>query len=167
MTKFTIPNVGALEFPTGTDGYWEFALEFAGRAVRFDFNVEDGAMTEALLEKVQSFVVDVARFDSVARSAIRSDYSNDPEGSSRLYLSHHAEEFSDEEMEQYFGSKNVASLGIDQLLDAIHLNRIGLYPDAEDYVAVFDYTIDADATNYILAVEFDASGQALGISMDS
>lgn len=167
MTKFTISNVGALEFPADTDGYWQFELEFAGRTVEFDFNVEDGAMTEALLEKVKSFVVDVSRFDLVARNAIRSDYSNDSEGSSCLYLSHHAEEFSDEEMAQYFGSKNVASLGVDQLLNAIHLNRIGLYPGSEDYVAVFDYTIDADATDYILAVEFDESGQVVGISMDS
>jgi hypothetical protein len=167
MTKFTISNVGTLDFPVETDGYWEFELEFADRAVEFDFNVEDGVMTEDLLEKVKSFVVDVARFDSVARNAIRSDYNNDSEGSSCLYLSHHAEEFSDKEIEQYFGSKNVESLGVDQLLNAIHLNRIGLYPDSEDYVAVFDYTIDADATDYILAVEFDKSGQVVGISMDS
>jgi hypothetical protein len=32
---------------------------------------------------------------------------------------------------------------------------------------VFDYTIDQEATDYILVVEFDADGEVYGISMDS
>jgi hypothetical protein len=49
----------------------------------------------------------------------------------------------------------------------LQLKRIGLYPGAEGYVAVFDYTIDQEATDYILVVEFDADGEVYGISMDS
>jgi hypothetical protein len=167
MVQFTLPTVGNLDFPNTTDGYWEFPLKFSGRDVEFDVNVEDGEMTETLLEKVKSFVVDAGRFDSTARSAIRADFAEDPEGSSSLYLSHHADEFSDEERAQHFGSRDAKSLGVEQLLKAIHLKRIGLYPDSDDYVAVFDYTIDEDATNYVLAVEFDEAGAVIGISMDS
>jgi len=32
---------------------------------------------------------------------------------------------------------------------------------------VFDYTIDEEATDYILAVEFNSDGEVVGISMDS
>jgi hypothetical protein len=32
---------------------------------------------------------------------------------------------------------------------------------------VFDYTIDEEATDYILAVEFNPDGDLTGISMDS
>jgi hypothetical protein len=32
---------------------------------------------------------------------------------------------------------------------------------------VFDYTIDEEATDYLLAVEFDSDGGVRGISMDS
>ena len=167
MVQFTLPTVGDLNFPNTTDGYWEFPLKFSNRDVAFDVNVEDGEMTETLFEKVKSFVVDAGRFDSIARSAIRADFAEDPEGSSSLYLSHHADEFSDEERAQYFGSGEARSLGVDQLLKAIHLKRIGLYPDSDDYVAVFDYTIDEDATDYVLAVQFDEAGAVIGISMDS
>ncbi|MBK6907474.1 MAG: DUF2004 domain-containing protein [Rhodocyclaceae bacterium] len=167
MTQFSLPVVGTLDFPADTDGYWEFSLELAGRTVRFDVNVEGGEMTKSLLDTVKSFVIDAVRFDSSARSAIRTDFADDSEGSSSLYLIHHVDELSDEEREKYFGSKDAESLGVDQLLKALYLKRIGLYPDSDDYAAVFDYTVDEDATDYILAVEFDESGEVFGISMDS
>lgn len=167
MAQFILPTVGTLDFPTATDGYWKFMLELAGRTVRFDVNIDDSEMTESLLDKIKLFIVDAGRFDSIARNAMRIDYADDSEGSSSLYLSHHADEFSDEEREKYFGSKDAKSLGVDQLLKAIHLKRIGLYPDSDDNVAVYDYTIDEDATNYVLGVEFDESGEVLRVSMDS
>lgn len=167
MVQFTLPTVGDLKFPNTTDGYWEFPLKFSDRDVAFDVNVEDGEMTETLFERVKSFVVDAGGFDATARSAIRADFAGDPEGSSSLYLSHHADEFSGEERAQHFGSRDAKNLGVDQLLEAIHLKRIGLYPDSDDYVAVFDYTIDENATDYVLAVEFDETGAVIGVSMDS
>ena len=167
MALLTLPSIGTLDFPADTDGCWDFTLEFAGHTVPFDVNVDGCEMTQSLLDKVQFFVADAGRFEAIARSAIQADYADDPEGASSLYLSHHAEEFGDEENIKYFGSKDVATLGGAQLLKAIHLKRIGLYPDSEDYVAVFDYMIDEDASDYILAVEFDESGTVVGISMDS
>lgn len=167
MVQFTLPVIGTLDFPPTSDGYWEFALELAGRSVRFDVNVEDGEISEQLWDKVKSFIVDAVRFDSTARAAIRTEYADDPEGASRLYLSHHVDEFSEEEKEQYFGSIDAESLGVNQLLKAIHLKRIGLYPNSDDHVAVFDYTIDEEATDYVLAIEFNDSDEVSGISMDS
>jgi hypothetical protein len=124
-------------------------------------------MTQKMFDRVKTFLVDTSRFESLARSAVRAEYAEDPDGSSCLYLSHHAEEFSTEEMLTYFGTESADGLGVDQLLKAIHLKRIGLYPDSDDYVAVFDYTIDEDATDYVLAVQFDETGAPTGISMDS
>ncbi|WP_396268753.1 DUF2004 domain-containing protein, partial [Ideonella sp.] len=158
MIRFSFPSVGSLDFPNAPDGYWEFPLKFADRDVRLDVNVRDGQISVAMFEKVKPFVVDIARFDSAARSAIRVDFGEDSEGSSSLYLSHHAEEFSDEERAQHFGSRDVNSLGVEELLKAIHLKRIGLYPESDGYVAVFDYTIGEGATHYVLAIEFGATG---------
>ena len=167
MFQFTLPTGGRLDFPNATDGYWEFSLRFADRDVAFDVNVENGQMTETLFERVEPFVVYTGRFDSTARSAIRVDFAESPDGSSSLYLGHHADEFSDEERAKHFGSRDAKNLGIRQLLNAIHLKRIGLYPDSDDPIAVFDYTIDEDATNYLLSIEFDEAGAVIGISMES
>lgn len=167
MAKFTLPGVGALDFPASENGYWEFAIKVAGRDVEVDVNVEEGQLTEDLFDQVKQFAAEAARFESVARAAIRSDFAEDPDGSSNLYLSHHAEDFSDDERLEHFGTADAAGLGVDQLLKSIHLARIGLYPASDDYVAVFDFTIDEELTDYILAVEFGKDGSVTGISMDS
>jgi len=167
MAQFTLQNVGTLDFPRAANGHWRFPLKFSGGDVTFDVNVEGREMTEILFEKVKFFVAEVDHFDSIARSAIRTDFAEDSEGSSHLYLRHHANELSDEEWAQHFGSRDAKSRGVDQLLMAIHLKRIGLYPGSDDYVAVFDYTIDEDPPDYVLAVEFDESGTVFGISMES
>ena len=70
-------------------------------------------------------------------------------------------------MLRIFGITDPDDLDIQHLLDALQLKRIGLYPDSEDLVAVFDYAIDEQATDYLLAVEFDGEGAVIGISMDS
>ena len=49
---------------------------------------------------------------------------------------------------------------------AIHLVRIGLYPDDED-VAVLDYTISKDLTDYLIVVNFDEQRRLASISMES
>lgn len=167
MTQFLLPGVGALDFPVRKDGYWDFHITLSGREVALDINTDEGVMTQALLDEVQGFVVDATRFDIVARAAIEANIAEDPEGSSSLYFSHHFEEFSDAERLAHFGTSDVKGLGADQLLKSIHLKRIGLYPGSHDYRAVFDYTIDEDATDYVLAVEFSVAGSVVGISMES
>jgi hypothetical protein len=167
MPQFILPTGGKLNFPSNKDGYWEFSLKFSDRELEVDVNVENGGMTETLFEKVKGFIANANRFDIVARLAIRANFTENLDGASRLYLSHHADELNDEERAQYFGSRDANKLGVEQLLKSIHLMRIGLYPDSEDYVAVFDYTIDEDATDYVLAVQFDEAGAVQDISMDS
>jgi hypothetical protein len=135
--------------------------------VKVDINTDADKMTAKMFNRVKTFLVDASRFESLARSAVRADFADDTDGSSCLYLSHHAEEFSAEERLKHFGSETPDGLGADPLLNAIHLKRIGLYPDSDDYVAVFDFTIDEDATDYVLAVQFDEAGAPTGISMDS
>ena len=167
MPSFELSPIGRVEFPSNPDGHWEFSLSRADHAVEVDFNLDDGEMTKQGFERVKQFVERVDAFESVARKAIEADFASDPDGSSALYLSHHAEELNADERLKYFGSKDTGALGVQQLLGSLHLRRIGLYPESEDYVAVFDYSLDPDVTQYILAVEFDSSGNVVGISMDS
>jgi hypothetical protein len=155
MSSFQLPSTGILEFPDDTDGHWEFEILVGVDTVKVDINTDADKMTAKMFNRVKTFLVDASRFESLARSAVRADYADDTEGSSCLYLSHHAEEFSTEERLKYFGSEIPDGLGGDQLQKAIHLKRIGLYPDSDDHIAVFDFTIDEDATDYVLAVQFD------------
>ncbi len=167
MPTFDIPSVGAVEFPSGTGGHWKFALPMRGGDVPVDINADSDAFTREMLAEIGNFISDAARFDEISRDAFKSEFAEKPEGTVGTYLSHHAEELGEKELLRIFGTADPDDLDINHLLDALQLRRIGLYPGSENYVAVFDYTIDEEATDYILAVEFDGDGELYGISMDS
>jgi hypothetical protein len=167
MPTFELPVVGALEFPGGTGGHWQFDLPMRGADVPVDINANDDAFTRDMLAEIGIFISDAARFDEIARDAFKAEFTEKPEGTVGIYLSHHAEELGEKDLLRIFGIEDPDDLDIHHLLDALQLKRIGLYPGADGYVAVFDYTIDEEATDYILAVEFDGEGEVCGISMDS
>ena len=167
MPTFYLPVVGPTEFPGGTGGYWEFDLPMRGGDVPVDINADDDAFTRDMLAEIGIFISDAARFDEIARDAFKAEFTEKPEGTVGIYLSHHAEELSEKELLRIFGIEDPDDLDINHLLEALQLKRIGLYPGAERYCAVFDYTIDEEATDYILVVEFDNEGEVYGISMDS
>lgn len=167
MPTFELPVVGATEFPSGTNGYWQFDLPMRGGDVPVDINADGDAFSKDMLAEIGVFISDAARFDEIARDVFKAEFAEKPEGTVGTYLSHHAEELTEKELLRIFGTPDPDDLGIDHLLDALQLKRIGLYPGSDEYVAVFDYTIDEEATDYLLAVEFDRDGEVFGISMDS
>jgi hypothetical protein len=99
--------------------------------------------------------------------SILANHAEDPDFVPSHYLAHHVEEFSPEERRRYFGSVTSEAIGLDQLVSALQLVRIGLYPQSENAVAVFDYTIDRRATDYLLVANFDAAGKLFNIAMES
>lgn len=167
MPTFELPVVGAIDFPNGTNGYWQFDLPMRGGEVSVDINADDDTFTRDMLAEIAVFISDATRFDEIARDAFAAEFREKPEGTVGIYLSHHAEELGEKDLLRIFGVEDPDDLDIAHLLDALQLKRIGLYPGAEGYVAVFDYTIDEEATDYILVVEFDRDGEVFGISMDS
>lgn len=167
MAAFELAPLGRLDFPKNADGSWEFELPRQGEPIRLDFNVDGSELTPQAFNSVKQFVEQADAYDTTARKAIRADFDADSESSSAEYLRHHIEEFSAAERQKYFGAQDLNVLGVEHLLKGLRLQRIGLYPGSDSYVAVLDYSVDPDATQYILAVEFDASGKVYGISMDS
>jgi len=167
MPTLDVPVVGPIEFPNGTGGYWKFDLPMRSGDVPVDINVEGDTFTRAMLDEIKEFIADATRFDEIARDAFKAEYAEKPEGTIAAYLSHHAEELSEKQLLKIFGVADTDELTIEHLLDALQLKRIGLYPGSDDLTAVFDYTIDEEATDYMLAMEFDRDGEVFGISMDS
>ncbi len=167
MPTFDVPAVGPLDFPSGTGGYWQFDLPMRGGDVSVDINTDEDTFTKSMLAEIHDFIADAARFDDIARDALKAEFTDKPEGTVSTYLSHHAEELGEKDLLRIFGITDPDDLDIQNLLDALQLKRIGLYPGSDDLVAVFDYAIDEEATDYLLAVEFDGEGEVFGISMDS
>jgi hypothetical protein len=107
------------------------SLPFDGREVSVTFDADGDKMTATLLDRVRPFLSDTDRFDHLAREAICADFKKSEDSTSRLYLSYHVDELDAAERKHYFGVSRPAAIGVDQLLAALRLVRIGLCPDGE------------------------------------
>jgi hypothetical protein len=54
-----------------------------------------------------------------------------------------------------------------QMLNKIHLKRIGIYPEEPVSYGVFDYTINDDLTPYLIVVRFDDKGKIIETAMEN
>jgi hypothetical protein len=103
MPSFDLPVVGAVDFPQGTNGHWQFALPFRGGEVPVDIHTVGDTFTRGMLEEVKGFIADAARFDEIARDAFRAEFNEKPDdGSVGIYLSHHAEELGEKDLLKIF-----------------------------------------------------------------
>lgn len=143
---------------------WTRTIVVRDHQVSSDLNCT-GDVTAAQLDAVAPFVQKASDFDARARAAMATVGEDD--GAVGQYFEHHVAELSDDEFLRIFRTKVRSEVSRAQMLAGIQLVRIGLYPAAEHATAVFDYSIDVTATNYILAVSFDALGDVSSIAMES
>lgn len=174
MVFFDLPVLGRTEFAPTPEGYWKFAFPYASGSIKVDFNIDDGEeITVAQLRRVEGFPAGVGKFDALARAAIQEEYQGEGASDSREYHDFHREVLTPEERLQCFGDKDGGPAGAEGLLRAMKLKRMGLYPETmqltgvSDVVAVLDYTIGADLTQYLIAVYFTDKGEAVCVSMES
>ena len=132
---------------------WETQIELSGRIV--SVSVSDATVDQDMPDSVTRHVADLARFDGLARDAMRAGWDDDEFGA-RLYAEHHEEEL------------GLELLGDPDLLFAqLYLERVSFALDDADRHMVLDYTIGAELTQYVLAVAFDRDGMITEVVMES
>jgi len=131
-----------------TDGaVWNGDVSVGGRQVEVDMTGEH-TPSPARLDAMAAIAGDVARLDRVAREAMFADLQNDD--GTVLYVEHHLAELSPDHLTQTFGTANPAEVPAPLFLAKLVLRHVGLYPDSTS--AVFDYTLDGEVTQYLLAI---------------
>jgi hypothetical protein len=141
---------GAIESDPGSElNVWESAAELSGDPVELDMSF-DSVPAPRELDALARYVTDLPAFDRTAREAMRADLAED-ESAVRDYQEHHD-----------FDSPEA-------LLSALRLSRVGLYAgqEAGECQAVFDYTVDTEATQYLVVVKFDDEATVCEICMES
>jgi hypothetical protein len=166
MATFNLPGFGPMNLAPISKGYWETQIEVPTGPVAVDINTNRSDLPATLLDRVAKFLADGERFDQLARTAISTDYTS-ADSASAHFLSHHVDDFSPEERVLCFGTNDAQAIGVAQLQASIRLNRVGLYPDEPDRIAVFDYSFRNDMTDYVLAIEFDSNDRVIRMAMES
>lgn len=166
MATFNLSGFGPMNLEPISKGYWETQIEVPTGPVAVDINTSRSDLPTTLLDRVAKFVTDGERFDQLARAAISADYASSHSASAH-FLFHHVDDFSAEERILCFGTNDAQAIGVTQLQASIRLNRVGLYPDEPDRIAVFDYAFRNDMTDYVLAIEFDSNDHVVRMAMES
>jgi hypothetical protein len=161
------PVFGRVKVDPGAGAYWQKTLRVADRDVAVDMTIEDPAeATPELLDRAAQLVARLSHFDALARAGLRHSYDEDPDSAVALYVTHHLQELSAQTLIGIF-DKPKESIVVDDFLARLFLKGVGSYPARSGGSATFDYTISADRTQYVLAVQLDESGEVLGIEMES
>ncbi len=166
-SKITHAVFGEVEFDPEHDlNDWAIELEWSGRTVRVDVTFDGATMSPSVLDSLAQFVTDIAGFDELARQSMRQDFDRE-KSQVREYIEHHLDELDADALIQVFGTGDTSSIDAETFLARMYLVRIGLYPDAPDGYAVFDYMLAEELSGYLLAVTLDNRRKVAHIAMES
>ncbi len=161
------PVFGRVTVDPGAGIYWKKMLRLADHDVAVDMTIEDPAeATAELLDRAALLVARLSHFDALARAGLRHSYDEDPESAVALYVAHHLEQLSAETLAAIF-DKAKDAVTVEDVLSRLLLRRVGSYPAKAGGSATLDYTIVADESQYVLAVQLDESGDVIAIEMES
>ena len=166
MAKAVHPILGAID--TSAPGFWDATIAFGGRTVTVDLTIDSSDVSAALIEDLPQTSNDLEPLDRIARVEILRDaQSGDDDAAAALYLTHHRDVLPPGEFQRLFGTADPDPANAEALLSRLVLVRVGFYPENEKSRVLFDYSIDSEATNYLLCVSFDSRGQPTAVDLES
>ena len=105
---------------------------------------------------------EIQRREAAARAAINKAYGTaDDEFGATLFVSHHLEE-----LESNYWTKHLSTATPEPPL-ILGLLKLRSHWGGDDEIDTFDFTLPENATDYVISVRFDATGNVSEITMES
>lgn len=166
MPKTTLPYFGEIDTES-LESFYDVVVEIDGKELDLDLNFENTQIDNNNLLKIEQFLGRIQKLDKLNKNHIKEDY-NDPDGEVIVdYIEHHLETFDKEDLTSIIDIENSETPPGTQLLNALHLVRVGLYPETNDQFAIFDYSIGKNLTPYIVTITLDSDGNLKYMDMES
>lgn len=166
MEKYIFPGIGELDTEK-LDLFYCGTIELSGQEIKVDLNFEGFQINLHCLDTARNIVINIADFDMRNQQFIEADYRNEQGEAVKEYLQHHLQEIDPEELTDIVNPDQDEASKELQLMRALKLVRIGLYPGNEDQFAVFDYTIGNELTQYLIVINIKIDGHLDSIIMES
>lgn len=166
MANYSLTHFGQIDL-TNLEEYYDVNIDFDGQEIQIDLNFENKTIYSKRLDTIKQFIEKIADFDKKNKKYIEQDYSNEDCDTVKTYVEHHLEEIDKAELSGLVDFDNKSISPEKQLMKALRLVRIGLYPDSEDQFAIFDYSIGRDLTDYLVVINTDEEGKLDYMTMES
>ena len=145
--------------------YLETTIEFQNREIQLDINTDAVLGENNWVKEYEEYISKLETFKEKIDKEIIKDFEND--GVTKEWVDYHSEELMESIEENGTLDSCDKNLPVDrQILSALKLNRIGIYPKYEDY-AVWDYILDDEISDQILVIVTDKNGEIVDITWES
>lgn len=145
--------------------YLETIIELQNREIQLDINTDAVLGENNWVKEYEEYISKLEIFKEKIDKEIIKDFEND--GITKEWVDFHSEELIESIEENGTLDNCDKNLPIDrQILSALKLNRIGIYPEYEDY-AVWDYILDDEISDEILVIVTDKNGEIVDITWES
>ena len=166
MENYTLPYFGNIDLKN-LDDYYDVDVDFNGSKIQMDLNFDHKNIDIERLEKVMQFIHNLDQYNEQNKKHIEQDYFNDDKDTVNTYVEWHLEEIGKDELADVIDLQNQSTSLQIQLIHALKLVRVGLYPDTTDKFAIFDYSIGRDLTDDLVVIFADENGQMDYMTMES
>ena len=166
MAKYSLTHFGQINL-TNLEEYYDVNIDFNGQEIQIDLNFENKTIDTKQLDTAKTFIERIADFDKKNKKYIEQDYLNEDCDTVKTYVEHHLEEIDKAELSDLVDFDNKSISPEKQLMKALRLVRVGLYPDSEGQFAIFDYSIGRDLTDYLVVINTDKNGKLDYMTMES
>jgi hypothetical protein len=141
---------------------WDASVNLHGHPVAVSLECPR-SVTAKRLDAAAAFPQDLTRFDKLARVAIARDKECVSE-----YVDHHLDALTPAQLTTIFGIDRSA-ITREAFLAKLVLKRVWFMALDEDdeLTPTFDYSIDPQLTDYVIAVKFTAKGKVESIEFES
>lgn len=166
MGEFKLLNVGVIK-GSNLEEYYQIMMESDGHSYSLELNFQKQTIEESKRGVLKDFMYSLEKFDTANRAVIQSDFLQG--GQVQSYVDFSCDRFGKENLAQQLHLDLNAADFMLQLVSGLQLIRIALYPDGEyntSYYASFDYVLNKEFSNQIIAVKTDDQGHFLSISWE-
>ncbi len=166
MAKYILPHFEELD-TENLEEYYEVEIPYNNDIIEIDLNFENKTTHTARLDLVKQFIDNIPNFDAQNKKHIQADYADKDCDTVKDYIGYHLDELDRNDLKQIvdFNLKTINPKL--QLVKALHLVRVGLYPDSEDQFAIFDYSIDRNLTDHLVVIFTNEQGEMDYMTMES
>lgn len=172
---YNFPYFGDLNISDLKDSY-RLNITLSEKSVNVDINFSEQAIEQKLADTVSAFLKDLALHGQQTNEYIYQDFFTRA-GETHPYITDMLDELEDDELldmeDDPVKRADYEHNGFDNkalyLLQKIKLIRVGLYPENDDYFAIFDYTFDigGNLCNQLLVVRTDIQGVSKKVDWES
>ena len=145
--------------------YLETTIKFQNREIQLDINSDVVLGKNSWVKEYEEYISKLETFKEKIDKEIIEDFEN--KGITKEWVDFHLEELGEAIKEEGLLKECDKKLSLDrQVLSIIKLNRIGIYPEYEDY-AIWDYILDDEISDEILVIVTDKNGEIVDITWES